>query len=62
MIDLTVIDSQLKKEVGEAGLEYILPQLSIIRRARNLPNVVNEKRLSTLKFIELDEARRTSRC
>lgn len=52
MIDLTAVSSDLKKEVGNAGLEYLLPQLAIIRRARNLPNVVNEKRLTTLKFIE----------
>ena len=51
-IKLENIESQLEEEFGKFGLEYLFPQLDIVRSARNLPSILEDYRLSSQKFFE----------
>lgn len=51
-IDLTNIDKLLLAEVGSLGVEYLLPQLDIVRSSRNMPSKLEDYRLMTQKFFE----------
>ena len=51
-IKLENMESQLEEELGKFGLEYLLPQLDIIRSSRNLPSILEDYRLSAQKFYE----------
>ena len=46
------MESQLEEKLGKFGLEYLLPQLDIVRSARNLPSILEDYRLSSQKFFE----------
>ncbi|MHA1969835.1 MAG: hypothetical protein ACW964_18825 [Candidatus Hodarchaeales archaeon] len=35
------IEERLKEKYGERGVEYLAPQLDILRLARNLPSKIN---------------------
>ncbi|MHA1976612.1 MAG: hypothetical protein ACW98F_13345 [Candidatus Hodarchaeales archaeon] len=50
MADLSNIEKQLEKEYGELGINYLFPQLDVIRSARNLPSNIEETQLMTEKF------------
>ncbi|MHA2203831.1 MAG: hypothetical protein ACW991_09090 [Candidatus Hodarchaeales archaeon] len=51
-IKLENMESQLEEELGKFGLEYLFPQLDIVRSARNLPSILEDQRLSAQKFFE----------
>jgi len=51
-IILNNIESKLKEEFGSRGVDYLLPQLEIIRSARDLPSILEDYRLKTKKFFE----------
>ncbi|MFW9992999.1 MAG: hypothetical protein ACFFD4_13230 [Candidatus Odinarchaeota archaeon] len=51
-IDLSNIDELLLQDIGETGTEYLMPQLQIIRSARNLPKNIEECRLESERFFE----------
>ncbi len=46
------IEDRLREKYGERGLEYLAPQLEILRIARNLPTKLDDARLMTQKFFE----------
>ncbi|MHA2306152.1 MAG: hypothetical protein ACXACU_12255 [Candidatus Hodarchaeales archaeon] len=46
------IEERLKEKYGERGVEYLAPQLDILRLARNLPSKLDDVRLMTQKFYE----------
>ncbi|MHA2298678.1 MAG: hypothetical protein ACXAEU_15520 [Candidatus Hodarchaeales archaeon] len=49
-VDLANIDELLDQEIGETGKDFLLPQLKIIRRARNLPKTIEDMRLAAERF------------
>lgn len=51
-IDLSNIEERIVKAVGEIGLDYLAPQLEIIRTTRNLPSKIADFRLMAQKFYE----------
>ena len=50
MVDLSNIEKQLEEEYGELGINYLFPQLDVIRAARNLPSKMEDTQLTTEKF------------
>ncbi len=51
-INLDNIEEQLKSEFGALGVDYLFPQLDIIRSARNIPTKLEEQKLVTQKLFE----------
>ncbi|MHA1167111.1 MAG: hypothetical protein ACTSRU_04775 [Candidatus Hodarchaeales archaeon] len=51
-VDLSEIDSILNEAIGTTGIDFLGPQLKIIRRARNLPGVLEDLRLVSERFFE----------
>ncbi|MHA1974436.1 MAG: hypothetical protein ACTSW1_15670 [Candidatus Hodarchaeales archaeon] len=51
-VNLDNIGDQLKEEFGERGVDYLLPQIDIIRKARDLPSYLEDFRLKTRRFFE----------
>jgi hypothetical protein len=49
-IDLTDMEGRLSQTIGEMGLNYLAPQLEIIRQARNLPKNIDDTQLHTGRF------------
>ncbi len=50
VIDLNNLEKQLEEEYGELGVNYLFPQLDIIRSARKLPSDMEDARLMSEKF------------
>ncbi|PWI47152.1 hypothetical protein CEE45_13125 [Candidatus Heimdallarchaeota archaeon B3_Heim] len=50
MVDLSNIEKQLEDEFGQLGINYLFPQLDVIRSARNLASNIEDARLMTEKF------------
>ncbi|MFX0124434.1 MAG: hypothetical protein ACFFAE_12400 [Candidatus Hodarchaeota archaeon] len=48
--DLTNVEELLKVKIGSTGLEYLAPQLEVIRSARNLPSKLDDYRLMTQRM------------
>ena len=46
------IEDRVKEKYGERGVEYLAPQLEILRMARNLPSKLDDARLLTQKFYQ----------
>lgn len=46
------IEDRVKEKYGERGVEYLAPQLEILRMARNLPSKLDDVRLLTQKFYQ----------
>ena len=51
MVDLTRMEDQLRSDIGDVGLEYLMPQLSIIRNARNIPKDLEDEQFVASKFL-----------
>jgi Mg2+ and Co2+ transporter CorA len=51
-VNLSKIEERLKDKIGDKGVEYLFPQLDIVRQARNLPSKLVDYRLKTQKFYE----------
>lgn len=51
-INLDNIEEQLKSEFGTTGIDYLFPQLDIIRSARNIPTKLEEYKLVTQRLFE----------
>ena len=51
MVDLTRMEDQLRGDIGNLGLEYLMPQLSIIRNARNIPKDLEDEQFVASKFL-----------
>jgi len=47
--DLANVEELLKGKIGATGVEYLAPQLEVIRLARNLPSKLDDFRLMTQK-------------
>ncbi|MFX1283617.1 MAG: hypothetical protein ACFFB5_08175 [Promethearchaeota archaeon] len=50
--DLRNIEELLKEKYGSIGVEYLAPQLEVIRSARNLPSTLDDYRLMTQRMYE----------
>ncbi len=50
--DLANVEELLKAKVGSAGVEFLAPQLEVIRSARNLPSKLDDFRLMTQRMYE----------
>jgi hypothetical protein len=50
MVDLNNIEKQLEDAYGTLGINYLYPQLDIIRSARKLPSDMEDARLVSEKF------------
>ncbi|MFX1507537.1 MAG: hypothetical protein ACFFDC_15745 [Promethearchaeota archaeon] len=48
--DLTNVEELLKAKIGATGVEYLAPQLEVIRLARNLPSKLDDFRLMAQKM------------
>ena len=48
--DLANVEELLKVKIGATGVEYLAPQLEVIRLARNLPSKLDDFRLMTQKM------------
>ncbi|MFX1513814.1 MAG: hypothetical protein ACFFCQ_14615, partial [Promethearchaeota archaeon] len=49
-IDFSEMDEILQKEIGHQGLQFLNPQIGILRLARNLPKDVDDEALVASKF------------
>ncbi|MFX0092382.1 MAG: hypothetical protein ACFFBD_11515, partial [Candidatus Hodarchaeota archaeon] len=49
---LSNMEEKLKLEYGEKGVEYLFPQLEIIRATRNMPSRIEDVKLFTQRFFE----------
>ncbi len=52
VVDLGNIEKLLRANYGSTGVEYLAPQLEIIRSARNLPSKIDDLRLMTQRMYE----------
>jgi hypothetical protein len=50
MVDLNNIEKQLEDAYGTLGVNYLYPQLDIVRSARKLPSDMEDARLMSEKF------------
>ncbi|UCG90712.1 MAG: hypothetical protein JSU57_02995 [Candidatus Heimdallarchaeota archaeon] len=50
--DLGNVEELLKEKYGSIGVEYLAPQLDVIRSARNLPSTLDDYRLMTQRMHE----------
>ncbi|MFW9928171.1 MAG: hypothetical protein ACFFD1_02140 [Candidatus Thorarchaeota archaeon] len=50
-VDFQDIESVLKEEIGEEGLAFLLPQIRITKKARNLPKDLIDEKLIAAKFL-----------
>ena len=50
--DLANVEKLLKAKIGSTGVEYLAPQLEVIRSARNLPSKLDDFRLMTQRMYE----------
>lgn len=52
VLDLGNIEERLKNKFGNTGVDYLAPQLEIIRSARNMPSKLDDFRLVTQRMYE----------